>query len=149
MAKPPRRRAFELESPQVRIRRLREPTTSEIVGPYMPSQDEVKAARVAAQEDAESDYGIGKFLSDIFSVPDRLLGGQSLKALIAGDVGAAVANNPISQALAIFTPLTREDLGIEKYDMRRIRESWGDTSAQTGAMNFALNFVGVFVFDPG
>lgn len=149
MAKPPRRRAFELESPQVRIRRLREPTTSEIVGPYMPSQDEVKAARAAAQEDAESDYGIGKFLSDIFSVPDRLLGGQSLKALIAGDVGAAVANNPLSQALAIFTPLTREDLGIEKYDMRRIRESWGDTSAQTGALNFALNFVGDFVFDPG
>ena len=106
---------------------------------YLPTHEMVERLRDDGNPIVEGGKAVLGWVGSFFSAIDRMLGGQSLKALVAGDFEQALKNNPISQALAALPGVSREDLGIVDYDARKIRESWGDTSDQSGVANFLVN----------
>jgi hypothetical protein len=117
----------------------------DITAPFMPSPDQIAAAQEAAQQEDESGGGFFGFIASVFQIPERLLGIQSLKALIAGDAEQAVMNNPLFQ----ITDAVGITNVTKYYDAARIRESLGDTNAREGIGNFLINTSIDILSDPG
>jgi hypothetical protein len=105
---------------------------------FMPSAEMVQEERATLDKDEPN------LFFKLLQIPDRIFGGQSLKALLAGDLRKAFLNNPLFQVL---DALPGVDI-VEDIDFAEVREAWGDKNTREGVGNFFLNLAGEVLTDP-
>jgi hypothetical protein len=120
------------------LRRRREFEADE----FLPTDDEV-AARAEDQGDDDVPWWM-----KILRAPDQIVGGQMLKAALAGDEDW-FDKNPVNQ---IYDWVTGENTTGDYIDFRAVREAngwnWGQADVDSGIVNFAINLVGDILTDP-
>lgn len=109
------------------------------VTPYMPTKPMVDQ-KVAEQQGNEPNA-----FFQLLQIPERLLGAQSIRAAMAGDMKNAFMNNPFFQILDAFIP---GDAIGKDYSFVDVRKAWGHKDPDEGGWNFAINLMGEIGTDP-
>jgi hypothetical protein len=110
----------------------------------LPSEEEIQLAQ-EEQEERDNVPGWVKLLR----LPDRLMGGQSVKALLSGDIGDAFMKNPVFQlADVLLSPFTNSKITGDYTEFRDVREAWGQTDVDEGIGNMLINLAGEILTDP-
>lgn len=117
------------------------------ITPYLPGPDEIQAQR----EENAADSGGSNWFYDFLNGLEGITGAPMVRALLMGDVGEAIKQNPLSHIMQTLLPeaIEPEFLKNKPITFSDVRKAWGQESTEEGGLNFVINMIGDVVSDPG